>query len=403
MHKRDGERRHAALCIRAHGRTVSTSGMAVMSRFSLFTIGICLCFTLALCAQSSDPQTGDANKSWTSTTELHDDNTNPTRITDSHNRNGNSTVDNHSVQRRGSNGDFEPYQDIEKTTVQVNSTTTRTTTRTFGRDSDGAKTLVQVTEEERHTQPGGDSSAVRSTSNPDANGRLQLVQRELEETKKISKDIEETKSTVMLPDINGSLAPAMKVQERRERGANDTVASKKTTLLPDGSGNWQVNEVRQMTSRQEGKNHSTDEHVSRLDGEGKLGEVSHTISKDTENAPGDKRNTVETYSIDQPGSARDGSMHLVQRTTTAQHTGSSGQQTTQRQVEEPVAGDPESSLQVTILTTDTVRPGSSGAQATQTIQMRDANGSVGVVSVDTTKSDNVHAVQVQIAPAEKPK
>jgi hypothetical protein len=50
-----------------------------------------------------------------------------------------------------------------------------------------------------------------------------------------------------------------------------------------------------------------------------------------------------------------------------------------------------------------VRPGASGAQATETIQMRDANGSFEVVSVDTSKSDNVHAIQVQIAPSEKPK
>jgi hypothetical protein len=48
-----------------------------------------------------------------------------------------------------------------------------------------------------------------------------------------------------------------------------------------------------------------------------------------------------------------------------------------------------------------VRPGPSGAQATRTVQVRGANGSFGVVSVDTTKSDNIHAIQVQIAPSEK--
>jgi hypothetical protein len=71
-------------------------------------------------------------------------------------------------------------------------------------------------------------------------------------------------------------------------------------------------------------------------------------------------------------------------------------------LEQPTPGDPSSGLQVTTLTTDTVRPGPSGAQATQTIQMRDANGDFGVVSVDTAKSDNIHALQVQIAPSEKP-
>ena len=327
---------------------------------------------------------------------------NPTRTLKSHSQSGNRTVDNQSVQRRGANGDFEPYQDIEKTTVQINATTVRTTTRTFGRDADGAKTLVQVTEQEARTLPGGNSNVVRATSNPDANGHLQLVQRQIEETKKIGKDVEETKTTVMLPGINGDLSPAMKTEERRERSANDTVVSQKTTLLADGTGKWQVGEVRQTTTRQDGKESTTEERVSRPDAEGKLGEVSRTVSKDSQNAPGEKRNTVETYSVDVPGSPRDGSLHLVERATTAQRTSSTGQQTTARQVERADPGNPDSGLQVSIVTNDTVRPGSSGARATQTIQLRDSNGDFEVVSVDTSKSDNTHAVQVQIAPAAKP-
>jgi hypothetical protein len=140
--------------------------------------------------------------------------------------------------------------------------------------------------------------------------------------------------------------------------------------------------------------------------EGKLGEVSRTVSKESESASGERDNTVETYSVDVPGSAPDGSLHLVERATTVQRTSSTGQQTTEQQVEQLNPGDPGSGLRVTTLTTDTVRPGPSGAQATRTIQARDANGSygsLGVVSVDTTKSDNSHAIQVQIAPSEKPK
>jgi hypothetical protein len=362
-----------------------------------------LCSTLMLWAQTSDSQSGDSNnKSWTVTTESQGDSVNPTRTLKSHIQNGNRTVDNQSVQRRGANGDFEPYQDIEKTAVQVNATTVRTTTRTFGRDSDGVKTLVQVTEEEVRTLPGGDSSVVRTTSNPDPNGKLQLVQREIEETRKMGKDVEETKKTVLLPSINGDLSPAMKVQERRERSANDTVVSKKTTLLADGTGTWQVGEVRQTTTRQEGKERTTEERVSRPDSDGKLGEISRTVSKDSDNGSGEKRNTVETYSIDVPGAPQDGNLHLVERATTAQSTSSTGQQTTARQVEQADPGDPGSGLHVSIVTNDTVRPGSSGARATQTVQLRDSNGDFGVVSVDTSKSDNTHAVQVQIGPAAKP-
>jgi hypothetical protein len=398
------ERNRLSRSERSHPCDICSSPRAARLRpLLLVAIAACLCSCLLLRAQTSDSQASDANRSWRVTSESQSNNLNPTRTLESHTQSGNRTVDNQSLERRGADGDFEAYQDIEKTTVQVNATTVRTTTRTYGRDADGAKTLVQVTEEEARTLPGGGSNLVRTTSNPDANGNLQLVQRHIEETKKIGQDVEETKTTVMLPSINGDLAPAMKTQERRQRSANDTVVSQKTTSLADGTGNWQVSEIRQATSRQEGKERTTEERVSRPDAEGKLLEISRTVSKASENAPGEKRDTVETYSVDVPGSARDGSLHLVERKTTAQSTSSTGQQSTAQQVERPDPGDPDSGLRVSIRTTDAVRPGSSGAQATQTIQLLDSNGDFEVVSVDTAKSDNTHAVQVQIAPSEKPK
>jgi len=123
--------------------------------------------------------------------------------------------------------------------VQVNATTSRTVVRTFGRDSNGQRVLLQMTEEERQNLPVG-AKVVRSTSNPDANGRVQLVQREVQDTKKTSPTVEESTTTVMMPDANGGLAPAMKIQERQERTGDHTVQVQKSTLLPDGAGHWQA-------------------------------------------------------------------------------------------------------------------------------------------------------------------
>ncbi len=133
------------------------------------------------------------------------------------------------------------------------------------------KALVQVTEEEKHIVPGGDSKIVRLTSTSDLNGRFQPVRREIVETKSIGMDTEETNSTVMLTSINGGWAPAVKTHELRKRAANDTLETEKTTWLPDVNGNWQVSEVRQAITRQEGTNRITEERVSRPDSEGKLG------------------------------------------------------------------------------------------------------------------------------------
>lgn len=277
-----------------------------VSRLAVLTIGVFVCPSLVLWAQASGPQ-GDGDKSWTATTESRPENANPTRTFESHTKSGNRTLDRQSLQRLGPDGNFEPFQDLETETVQVDPNTVRTTTRTFVRGANGEKSLL-VTDEEQHNLPNGDSKVVRSTSNVDINGKLELVQRQIEETRKTGKDSEETKTTVMFPGVNGGLAPAMKMEEVRKKGADNTSESRKTTMLPDGSGNWQVSEVRQTTTKEDGKNSSTEERVSRADSEGKLGEVSRTMSKESAVAAGEKRKTVETYSADVPGTSRDGSL-----------------------------------------------------------------------------------------------
>ena len=371
------------------------------------------CFSSALWAQTSDSQnrdsqSNDANKSWTATSESRSSDTDPIRTIESHAQSGNRTLDMQSIQRRGPDGSFAPFQDIEKETVQVDASTVRTVTRTFDRDADGVRKLVQVEEVQKRTSPDG-SNIVRTTSDPDINGNLQLVQRQIEETTKTGANVEETKTTVMLPSADGSLVPGVKVQERRERGANDALETHKVTLLPDGDGNWQVSEIRNTTTKHEGDNGSTtrtiEERVSTPDSEGKLVEVSHTVSKEAELGSGEKRDTVETYSVNVNGATPDGSLHLVERATTNQHTTSTGQQVSEQKVEQSNPGDPGAGLQVTVINLDTMRADPSGAQSTRTVRARNANGSYdsfGVVTVDTTKSDNVPAIKVQIAP-DKPK
>ena len=120
----------------------------------LLAIGAYCCFGLRLSAQTPDvPTIGNPSESWTVTTDSYGNNVNPTRIIESHSRDGNRALDKRSSQIRQFDGRFVPYQDVEKETLQLDATTTRTTTRTFGRDGNGEKTLVQVTEEEKHTLP----------------------------------------------------------------------------------------------------------------------------------------------------------------------------------------------------------------------------------------------------------
>jgi hypothetical protein len=365
------------------------------------------CLSPSAFARTSDFRTAEEpTKSWTATTDLKSDDLFPeripVRIMESHSQNGNRTLDKRSVEIRGADGHFEPYQDIEKETLTVDASTVRTTIRTFARDVNGRKNLVQVTEEEKHLLPGDDSNMVRVTYNPDVNGRLQPVEREIVETKKIGRDLEEANTTVMLPSINGGLASAFKTHELRKRAANDTVETEKTTWLPDVNGEWQLSEIRQNIGTQEAKDRRIEERVFRPDAEGKLSQISRVVSQESESTSGEKRSVVESYSIDVPGTTRDGSLHLVERKTSTESSSSTGERATEQKVDQTNPGDPGSGLRVSVLVDGRMVSGPSGEQSTVTIRARDSNGNLGIVSVDTTKADRIPTIQVQQTPAEEP-
>ena len=351
----------------------------------------------SLGAQTSDTPTAEP-QSWTKTTESHPANLNPTRTTESHQGSSKGSVDKQTVERLGADGHYEPYYDIEKESVQVNGTTVRTVERTFARDASGQRILTQVTEEDKQSLPAGGEKVVRTTSNADLDGHLQVAQREVTNTRKISPELQEKNTTVFLSNGQGGMAASVQIQQREKRSADHTVQVQTSTLLPDGSGNWQVHERKESTIKEDGKERTAEEQVSRPDVEGKLAPVSRTVGKESETAPGEKKSTIETYSPDASGSAQDSNLHLSQRVTTVKRTGSDGKQATEKRVEQLNRVEPSAGLQVTTKALDTVQPDASGTQTTSTVEARDVGGSFTVVSFDTQKSDNVHAVDVEIAP-----
>jgi hypothetical protein len=356
----------------------------------------------AVCAQAQDAHPNNTNESWTTTTQASVDNTGPTRTTESHSRSGNRSVDKQIVEVLGANGRYLRNFETEKETVLVNATTTRTVLRTYIWDVDGRRNLEQVTEEEARSSADGDVQVIRTTSNSDGNGNLQVVQREVADTRGTSPDVHETKTTIYRPDGNGALKPSLQTQELQKRSADHTIEVKKTLLQPDSSGNWEVGEVKERTIKEDNKIRTTEESKSRHDLEGRVSEVSRTVGKETETTAGEKSTTVETYYTNTPGVAPDGSLHLNWQVTTVQKKDSDGK-TTDQQGKQPNPDDPNGNLQVNTKTKYIVLYAASGTQQTKTIQERDINGTFNVVSVETQKSGQVPAEQVQTTPSEKPK
>ncbi len=364
---------------------------------------ILLVFASALVCEQT-PETSDSSKSWTASAERQGaGNVNPTRSTESHTESNGRTVDKQAVERMGPDGRYEPYLDIEKESVKVDANTVRTVERTFGRDSSGQRVLVQLTEEENRSSRDGAGKSVRTTSNPDANGRLQVVQREIQETKKTSPDTQDKKTTVFTPDVNGGLAAVMQSQEHQKRSDDHTIEFRKSTSLPDGNGGWQVGEVKQGVIKGDGKERTTDEQVLRPDNNGTLSPIARTVSKESQSSHGENRTSVDTYTTNLPGSAGDGSLQLEHRVTTLRRANPGGGQTTEKQVEGRNPGDPGAGLRLTTKAIDIVRPGAGGATETQTVQSLDANGNLGAVSVDIGKTNKPSAINVDIAPSDKPK
>jgi hypothetical protein len=377
---------------------VSATKFLVRSMISLI-----LCACSAVCAQAQDAQSNNTNESWTATAQTSGDNANPSRTMESHTKSGNRSVDKKRAEVLGLDGRYQPDSDTETETIQVNATTTRTVVRIYRWDANGQQRyLVLVTEEEARSSANGDAHVVSTTSNPDVNGNLQVVQREVVDTRKTSPDAQETKTTVYVTDGSGGFTPSLQTQELQTRSADHGVAVKKTTLLPDGNGKWAVGEVKENTIKGDDKNRTSEERVSRSNSEGGLSEVSHTVGKETETPAGEKNNTVETYSTDISGLATDGSLRLNWRVTTVQKKDADGK-TTEQQVEQPNPDNANAGLQVNAKTKYTVRYASSGTQKTKTVQTRDINGNFDVVSVETEESDQVPAEQVQKAPSDKPK
>jgi hypothetical protein len=363
--------------------------------------------TVAQAQSGADASANDSNKSWNTTSEQRSTsgNLNPTRSSERHTEGKGRIVDTQTLERIGMDGQYVPYLDVERESVKVDASTTRTIERTYGRDPDGRKTLVQVTEEEQRTLPGGGQKVVRNVSSPDLNGGLQLVRREIQDTKQTSASTQETRTTVLSPDINGGLKPTMQIEERQTKSSDNAVEFKKSTMLPDGAGNLQVMEVRQGTiKKEEGRQGSTkEESVLRPDADGRLAVVERTVSKESETAPGEKRETVETYSTAVPGAAADGSLHLTQRITTVNRSRADGGQTTEQQVEERNPGNPGDNPRVTQKTIDIVRPALSGpARETRTTLSLDSTGSLGTVWVDMGKTNNPAAIQVDTKAAAPP-
>lgn len=351
-------------------------------------------FGQVICAEAQSTQANQAPESSRSTTEFKADNVSPLRTTESKATIGNRTLEKQHVERIGPDGAYQPYSDTETETIQVNPTTTRVVVRAYVWDANLRRNLVQLREEESHNLANGDSQLVRTTSHADANGNLQVVLREVADTKTTSATTQEVQTTTYTADGTGSFKPYLRTRELQTRGSDESADVKKETSEPDGNGEWATIETEETTTKQDGSARIIDKKVFRADLNGKVSETSRAITKETENAGGEHTKTVERYSVNVPGAVGDSELHLVRRETSVQHD-HSGENITEQSIEETDPGNASSGLRVTSKASEVVQAGPVGKQRTRTFQVRDANGTFKVIGVETQKIELGPATQSQ--------
>jgi len=355
--------------------------------------------SLTVCA-NAQTVSNSTDQSWTVTKVVKGPGA-PLRITEKYTKSGNKTQCERTDELLGPDG-YRPSLYIETETVQEDAATTRSVEHSYRPDANGQKQLAQVTEEEAKALPNGDSNVVRTTSKPTPGGDLQIVEREDVETIKGGADSQETKSTTYRSSregkISDTLAPVRQTDERRKRGDNDHIETTKTTKWVDsGNGGLKLAEMSEKVVKEEGEHRNSEENVWLPDANGNLSEVSQTVVRDTQ-SQGRNVQTAETYSIDVPGKARDGQLHLVQRVTSVQ-SGDAGRATTEQQMEQidPVGLD----LKVMTKISDVVTSGPAGSEETKTTRVRNADGTFSVSAVETTNSDKPPATETHSSPSKK--
>lgn len=366
-----------------------------------------LSLALAIPVLAQSTQQSDSDQSWRTTMNMQDEagNANPTRVTQSHQVEDGKTVDVQTLETKDINGETQVYGQTETETVKVNATTTRTTTRHYVTGPDGNKVVNSVTVEEKRALPDGGENLVRTVSSPDVNGALQITRRETQQSSQTAPGVRTTNSTLFLPSPNGGLAPSVQTHEVQKEVQPGTTEYTKSVSLQDGSGNWQVNEVRQGTIEKSGNTETRQESVSRVNAEGKMAPAEKTISKETSSG-GEQHKQVQKFSTNMDGVTAypDGKMHLDREVTTVTRSTPGGQQVTTETVDQRSQASPEGTLRPTQRTIDTTSSGLQGVkQQTVTIESANPNGGMDTVWVDTKATTGAAPVTVDTSKPAAPK
>jgi hypothetical protein len=247
--------------------------------------------------------------------------------------------------------DSGPPVEIESEREQLDAQTTRVTRRKYSDPVNGGRQLMETTVEEIKMMPNGRSSAVRSTSRRDANGRLNIVQKETQEVVSSGADAYRITKTLLLPGINNSLVEKAQVQQIEKRVGDKSVEIDRTRYEPGPDGKLNAAE-RRVSQNVQGKDQTqTEEQVYRYDVNRKINLTQQLKIKEWKDSSGQMRQQSESYAA-----GLNGKLQLDSRSTIVQKPLGNQKKETTEIVEERNTTAPSEGLRLVRKVVENVQP-----------------------------------------------
>ncbi|HTY62174.1 MAG TPA: hypothetical protein VMG30_07930 [Acidobacteriota bacterium] len=207
-----------------------------------------------------------------------------------------------------------PPVNIEREETRPDPRTTRITSRTFSVTINGERRLIETVVEEIKRASGGTGSAVRTTSRPDASGRMRVASREIQEAVASGTDSFQISKTLLLPGMDGTLVEKERIQQLEQRKGNSLVEIDRTRYELDFDGKWNAIDRRVSQNHLRNDRVQTEEQVYRYDANRQLSLTQQIKTSEWKDPSGQRRLQTETCVVDLDGKLRlDTRVTLVQK------------------------------------------------------------------------------------------
>jgi hypothetical protein len=215
------------------------------------------------------------------------------------------------VQVPGMNGGFETAAKTITETAGIGSDSVKVKRDVLGNGPLGPFSLIQTSDTDQQSFPDGTSRTVTNTWVPDLGGRINLLSRQVQETKSVAPNVQQSETILYVPGMNEALTDTERVLKEERRLSPNLVRTVSRHDVRDGNGQWQTTETRNREVRTVGNVEVLEEETVRLlDGDGNLTLSERTITHRSRSDDSDQLVT-EVYTPYIQGMAREPGSPLV--------------------------------------------------------------------------------------------